>query len=80
MLDAYHEAMAGLGPAAAWRDHRDIIGHVQIAGIPDRAEPDLTAPPSVTLIEALDEGGYRGWIGCEYRPRTATEAGLGWLR
>lgn len=60
---------------------RDIglIGHVQIAGVPDRHEPDsgeVAYPEIFRLIDRLD---YAGWVGCEYRPRGHTEDGLGWL-
>ena len=54
------------------------LGHVQIAGVPGRHEPDdgvIDYPP---LFERLDELGYDGWIGCEYRPRGETAAGMGW--
>lgn len=60
------------------------VGHVQIAGVPERHEPDqgeVNYPYLFQLIDALD---YTGWIGCEYRPRAgtaagATRAGLAWL-
>ena len=61
------------------------VGHIQIAGVPDRHEPDsgeLNYPHLLALIDAL---GYTGWVGCEYRPRLgavpgATRQGLGWMR
>ena len=57
------------------------VGHLQIAGVPDRHEPDdrgeLNHP---YLFDLIDELGYDGHIGCEYRPRGPTSAGLGWLR
>lgn len=59
---------------------RDIagIGHIQIAGVPDRHEPDLGELNYPYLFERIDALGYTGWIGCEYRPRAGTSAGLGW--
>jgi hydroxypyruvate isomerase len=61
---------------------RDIarIGHLQIAGVPERHEPDLGELNYPYLFDLIDALGYEGWIGCEYRPRAGTSAGLGWLR
>lgn len=61
---------------------RDLahIGHVQIAGVPERHEPDRGEVNYPFLFEHLDAIGYAGWIGCEYRPRAGTSAGLGWIR
>lgn len=56
------------------------VGHVQIAGVPRRQEPDTGEVNYPYLFAVLDELGYDGWIGCEYRPRGETSAGLGWLR
>ena len=61
---------------------RDIngIGHIQIAGVPDRHEPNLGELNYPYLFELIDELGYDGWVGCEYRPKSGTSAGLQWLR
>ncbi len=56
------------------------VGHLQIAGVPARHEPDLGEVNYPYLFDVIDELGYEGWIGCEYRPAAATSAGLGWLR
>lgn len=61
------------------------VGHVQIAGVPDRHEPDQGELNYPYLFSVLDELGYAGWVGCEYRPRAGmqaggTSAGLDWLR
>ena len=63
----------------------DGVGHIQIAGVPDRQEPDGGELNYVYLLELLDRLGYTGWVGCEYRPRLgvqpgATQAGLAWCR
>ncbi len=55
------------------------VGHFQIAGVPERHEPDLGEINHPYLFSLLDELGYDGWIGCEYRPRAGTSAGLGWF-
>lgn len=57
-----------------------VIGHVQIAGVPDRNEPDLGELRHEAVFAALDDHGYNGWVGCEYMPSGRTEAGLGWAR
>jgi 2-dehydrotetronate isomerase len=54
------------------------IGHVQIAAVPSRAEPDEGEVSYPAVFDALDRLGYAGWIGCEYKPRARTEDGLGW--
>ena len=54
-----------------------IIGHLQIAAVPTRGEPDEGEINYPAVFEAIDRSGYAGWIGCEYKPRTSTEAGLG---
>jgi hydroxypyruvate isomerase len=56
-----------------------LTGHVQIAGVPDRHEPDAGELAITHLLATLDREGYAGWVGCEYRPRGQTEAGLGWI-
>jgi len=61
------------------------VGHIQIAGVPERHEPDVGEVNYPYLFGLLDSLGYDGWIGCEYRPaggtaRHATRNGLGWLR
>jgi hydroxypyruvate isomerase len=56
------------------------VGHVQVAGVPERHEPDVGELNYDYLLEKLDAVGYTGWVGCEYRPRGATSAGLGWAK
>jgi hydroxypyruvate isomerase len=52
--------------------------HFQVAGVPDRHEPDNGEINYPYLFSLLDSLGYTGWIGCEYRPAGATLDGLGW--
>ena len=56
------------------------VGHIQIAGVPQRHEPDVGELNYPYLLALLDELGYDGWVGCEYRPRADTSAGLAWLK
>ena len=55
-----------------------LVGHVQVAGVPSRHEPDGEELNFPFLFDLLDRLGYAGYVGCEYRPRAGTEAGLGW--
>ncbi|RXM35005.1 putative hydroxypyruvate isomerase [Acipenser ruthenus] len=56
-------------------------GHIQIAQVPDRNEPDSQGEVNFQyLFSLLEEMGYQGYVGCEYRPLGNTEDGLGWLR
>lgn len=56
------------------------VGHIQIASVPDRNEPDSGELDYGYLLRLIDSLNYDGWIGCEYRPRARTSEGLGWLR
>jgi hydroxypyruvate isomerase len=56
------------------------VGHIQIAGVPQRHEPNVGEVSFPYLFEVIDELGFDGWIGCEYRPRAGTSDGLGWLK
>ena len=57
-----------------------MIGHVQTASVPQRHEPGTGELDDFRIFAALDALGYEGWVGCEYRPRAGTSAGLGWAR
>lgn len=79
MFDAYHVGRVGDDVIAMLDRHRDRIGHIQIAAVPSRAEPDegtLDYRPVLRQIEAI---GYGGWVGAEYKPRAGTDAGLSWM-
>ncbi len=55
------------------------VGHLQIAGVPLRQEPDRGELDYGWIFGVLRELQYSGWIGCEYRPAAGTSAGLRWL-
>jgi hydroxypyruvate isomerase len=57
-----------------------VIGHVQIAAVPSRAEPDEGEIDYRTVLAELDKLGYDGWVGAEYKPRADTDDGLGWMQ
>ena len=79
-MDLYHCQIVEGDLARRIEAHIAGIGHMQIAGVPDRHEPDSGEVNYPFLFSLLDRLGYAGWIGCEYRPRNSTRAGLGWLR
>jgi hydroxypyruvate isomerase len=78
-LDLYHCQIMEGDLARHIEAFADITAHVQIAGVPERHEPDVGEVNYPYLFEVLDRVGYRGWVGCEYRPRGRTEDGLGWF-
>jgi len=79
-MDFYHAQIVEGDLATTFRKHFAGIGHVQIASVPARHEPDDGEVNYSYLFRLLDELGYDGWVGCEYRPRGKTEDGLGWLQ
>ena len=79
-MDFYHCQIVEGDLAMKLRKYIAGVGHIQIAGVPERHEPDLGEINYPCLFALMDELGYRGWVGCEYRPKAGTSAGLGWLR
>lgn len=77
-FDLFHTMREGLDPVAEVRSCRPHIHHVQIARAPKRDEPDLSDPALMAALQALLDGGYRGWLGYEYRPAGDTSTGLAW--
>ena len=77
--DVYHaQRMEGeLGATLSAQIGR--IGHIQIADNPGRHEPGTGEINYDWVLRHIDALGYDGWVGCEYRPQTNTEAGLGWM-
>ena len=79
-FDIYHRQILHGDVLTGLRDLMPIIGHVQIAAVPDRHEPGTGELDDVRVLRALDALDYTGFVGCEYRPAGDTVAGLGWLR
>ena len=79
-MDFYHVQIVEGDIAMTLRRTLPHVGHIQIAGVPERHEPDTGEVNYPYLFELLDTLGYDGWVGCEYRPRNGTVEGLGWLR
>lgn len=79
--DVYHMQIMEGRLAETIRAHFDVIGHFQISGVPGRHEPDAQQEVNYPyLLSLIDELGFDGWVGCEYRPRAGTLAGLDWAR
>jgi hydroxypyruvate isomerase len=84
-FDVYHAQIMVGDLCRRIERHFPRIGHVQIAGVPERHEPDTGEVNYAAIFRLLDRLGYTGWVGCEYRPARGTDpggtsAGLGWLR
>jgi hydroxypyruvate isomerase len=79
-FDCYHCQIVEGDLSSKLRRDFAGIGHIQIAGVPDRHEPDMGELNYPNLFKLIDELGYTGWIGCEYRPRGDTSQGLAWMK
>lgn len=79
MFDVYHVGVSEGDIFKKLEKHLPLIGHVQIAAVPSRAEPDEGEIAYGHVFAELDRIGYDGWVGCEYKPRGDTDAGLGWI-
>ncbi|MDI5987550.1 hydroxypyruvate isomerase [Halomonas sp. M4R5S39] len=77
--DIYHMQIMEGDLAPTIEKHLDRIAHVQLADNPGRHEPGTGEINYPFLFAHLDRLGYQGWIGCEYKPKTTTREGLGWL-
>jgi hydroxypyruvate isomerase len=78
-FDFYHAQIMGGDLIRRFEAHLPLIGHVQIAAVPSRHEPDEGEVNYPEIFRALDALGYAGWVAAEYHPRARTEDGLGWL-
>jgi hydroxypyruvate isomerase len=78
MFDVYHVGVSEGDVLTRLERYLPLIGHVQIAAVPSRAEPNEGEIAYRAIFEALDRIGYKGWVGCEYKPRGGTDDGLRW--
>ncbi len=78
--DIYHAQRMEGELIATMQKNLARIAHIQLADNPGRNEPGTGEIHYGNVFKALDRMGYAGWIGCEYKPATTTEAGLGWLQ
>lgn len=79
-FDIYHRQIIHGDVLTALKALMPMIDHVQIAAVPARNEPGTGELDDFRVLRALDELGYAGFVGCEYRPANGTVAGLDWLR
>ena len=79
-FDFYHAQIVGGDLIHRFEKHLAVVGHVQVAAVPTRHEPDEGEVNYPAIFESLDCLGYRGFVGAEYRPRGRTEDGLAWVR
>jgi hydroxypyruvate isomerase len=78
-MDLYHAQIVEGDLTEKLRRYLPHIGHVQIANVPGRTEPDVGEINYAHVFKVLDELQYDGWVGCEYRPVKGTTSGLTWL-
>lgn len=79
MFDCYHVGRSGADVIGEMERLMPAIGHVQVAAVPTRAEPDGGTLDYRPVLAAIDHLGYAGWTGCEYKPAGDTDAGLRWV-
>jgi hydroxypyruvate isomerase len=79
-MDLFHCQIVEGDLAMKIRKYIGNVAHMQIAGVPERHEPDTGEVSYPYIFRLIDELGYAGWVGCEYKPRGRTEDGLGWGR
>jgi len=79
-MDLYHCQIVEGDLAMKIRQYIGNVAHMQIAGVPERHEPDIGEVNYPYIFRLLDELGYAGWVGCEYHPKAGTSEGLRWLK
>lgn len=79
-FDFYHVQIVGGDLVTRLEKFLPVVGHLQCAAVPVRQEPDGGEINYPFVFAEVDRLGFAGWMGCEYRPRGKTEAGLGWGR
>jgi hydroxypyruvate isomerase len=77
-FDVYHRQVEDGDVAVAIKEYAGLTRHYQIANPPDRGEPGEGDLDYRWLLGEIDASGYKGWVGCEYKPRRGTVEGLGW--
>ncbi|EDV46175.1 putative hydroxypyruvate isomerase [Drosophila erecta] len=80
LADLFHLQHLHGNVSKTLEEYKALIGHFQIAQVPHRHEPDVSGELDYGFVfKALQDFGYDGWVGCEYKPKTTTVEGLGWV-
>jgi len=79
-FDIYHMALMGCKICQFIEDHAADIGHIQFADIPYRGEPGSGELDFPVIFNCIENSGYRGWVGAEYKPTRKTSATLEWMK
>jgi 2-dehydrotetronate isomerase len=79
-MDLYHCQIVEGDVSTKLKKYLKKVGHVQVASVPERHEPNTGELDYNYVLALMEELGYEGWIGCEYRPKGPTSEGLDWLR
>ena len=80
MFDCYHLQIMQGDLTRRLQQNINHIGHIQIAGVPERSEPDEGELHYPNLLKSFEQLGWNGFIGAEYKPRQSTNSGLGWMK
>ena len=78
--DVYHAQRMEGELGTTLKNQLSRIGHIQIADNPGRNEPGTGEINYAWILKHIDAIGYDGWVGCEYKPKTTTVEGLGWMK
>lgn len=78
-FDVYHRQILHGDVIMALRQMAPVIGHIQIASVPERHEPLSGELDDRRIFAEIDAIGYQGYVGCEYRPAAGTRKGLAWM-
>ncbi len=78
--DVYHMQVMQGDLIPTYTRLKDRIAHIQVADNPGRNEPGTGEINYPFVLGEIDRLGYDGWIGCEYKPKNGTTAGLGWMK
>ncbi len=78
--DIYHMQIMEGNLSRTIQDNLPRIAHIQLADNPGRHEPGTGEINFTNLFQFIDEAGYNGWLGCEYKPAGTTEQGLEWIK
>ncbi|XP_055849604.1 putative hydroxypyruvate isomerase [Episyrphus balteatus] len=80
MVDVYHLQHICGNVSNTFKELQPFIGHIQIAQVPHRHEPDVPGELDYGFVfDVIKNSGYEDWIGCEYKPKGNTVDGLGWV-